>query len=503
MIARAPLDETLGMSYARRISELARTRADEVAVISVAPSGAERLLTWQDLDDLSEGLAAWYVSRGVIFGDRVAVALANSWVHLVCCVAAWKVGAVPVVLRSDLPDWERRRVLAAVDPRLTVEGDPDAVASRERSAPVGLDDVVSPHRFGVCTSGSTGTPKVVLHAAPARYVAGECSTSALVEAYQTLSYPQTLLVLNALYHSSSITTASLNMVCGSRTVVLEKFEPEVVQEVIARHRVTGFMAPTPILQRLARSGGLRRDAFATIEWVQHGAAPLPEWLARQWIELLGEERFFTSYGAAEAPGVVACRGDEWLEHPGTLGHGVLGTDIAIIDERGEVLGPNQLGTIYLRRPNGPQGTYLGRGVEELAIREDGFVTVGDLGWLDDDGFLFMADRRVDLIVSGGANVYPAEVEAAISEHPEVADVVVIGLPDLEWGHRVHAIVQRSLGSLLTALDVQAYARSRLARYKVPKSVELVDRIPRSAAMKVNRQRLVEERLLRDGRARDA
>lgn len=462
-------------------------------------------MTWRELDDLSARLAGWYASEGVGPGDRVAVALTSCPEHLACCVAAWKVGAVPVVLRWDLPEWELCRVLSAIAPRLTVEGRPGEVVSRAHAAPAGLYDQVSPHRFGVCTSGSTGTPKVILHAEPARYLGGQCSTSALVEAYRTLSYPQTLLVMNALYHSSSITTASLNMLGGSRTILIEKFDPELAQEVLARHCVTGFMAPTPILQRLIRHGGLKRESLSSLEWVQHGAAPLPEWLASQWIHVLGGERFFTSYGSAEAPGVVACRGDEWLEHPGTLGRGVLGTEVAVLDDDGKFLGPHQVGTIFLRRPNGPQGIYLGKpgtNVERLATREDGFVTVGDLGWLDEGGFLFMADRRVDLIVSGGANVYPAEVEAAVGEHPEVADVVVIGLPDPEWGRRVHAIVQREPGSALTSDDVRAYARSRLAPYKVPKSVELVDLIPRSAAMKVSRQQLIAERIVKEEGAGD-
>jgi bile acid-coenzyme A ligase len=260
-----------------------------------------------------------------------------------------------------------------------------------------------------------------------------------------------------------------------------------------RHRVTGFMAPTPMLLRLARSPALARSRFDSIEWVQHGASPLPGWLARVWIDLLGPERFFTSYGAAEAIGVVACRGDEWLAHPGTLGRGALGTDIVILDEDGHELGPREVGEIFLRRPGGPSGTYAGHGVAPLDVRPDGFATVGDLGWLDGDGFLYLSDRRVDLIVSGGANVYPAEVEEAVGEHPAVDDVVVIGLPDEEWGKRVHAIVQQAPGAGLTEGDIRAFARSRLASYKVPKTVEFIERMPRSAATKVNRALLVQER----------
>ena len=382
-------------------------------------------------------------------------------------VAAWKIGAVPVALRWDLPEWELTRVLEVLAPRAIFRGEPGDVVARAASAPLADDGVAPPHRFGVCSSGSTGTPKVILHTSPGLYTAAQRSTSAVVEAYRTLSTPQQLLVPNALYHSASITTAVLNLVSGNHTIVLERFDPEVLQDAVVRHRVTGFMAPTPMLLRLARSPAIARERFDSIEWVQHGASPLPEWLARFWIDLLGPERFFTSYGAAEAVGVVACRGDEWLTHPGTLGRGALGTDIAVLGEQGRVLAPGEIGQIFLRRPGGPSGTYVGTGVAPLDIHADGFATVGDLGWLDEDGFLYLSDRRVDLIVSGGANVYPAEVEAAVGEHREIDDVVVIGLPDDEWGKRVHAIVQLAPDSTLTEEDIRAFARSRLAPYKVP------------------------------------
>ena len=136
--------------------------------------------------------------------------------------------------------------------------------------------------------------------------------------------------------------------------------------------------------------------------------------------------------------------------------------------------------------------YVGDNVAPMETTTDGFVTVGDMGWLDEDGYLFMADRRVDMIVTGGANVFPAEVEAALSEHPGVADVVVVGLRDPEWGRRVHAIVQASDPGV-DADQVIEFARGRLAPYKVPKTVEFVDAIPRSEAMKFNRAQLTAER----------
>ncbi len=464
-----------------------------MAIISVEPHGAERSLSWSELDDRANGLADRLRADGVEVGGLVAICLRNSVTHIVACVAAWKLGAVPVALRWDLPDWELERVLEVLQPAAILSGDPARLLAEIPLGRAAPPDAIALHRFGVCSSGSTGTPKVILHTAPGRYDGRGATTSGVVESYMELSHPQTLLVPNALYHSSSITTAVLNLVSGNHTVILSQYDSATMLAAIARHRVTGFIAPTPMLLRLSRHAGLAAADLGSLEWIQHGASPLPVWLGHRWIERIGADRFFTSYGSAEAAGVVACRGDEWLEHPGTLGRGVLGTEVAVLDDTHRPLGAGEVGEIYLRRPQGPSGAYYGRGVIPLRATENGMVSVGDLGWVDEDGYVFLADRRMDMIVTGGENVFPAELESALSEHPDIADVVVIGLPDAEWGKRVHAIVERVPGSKMGTDDVRGFARSRLAPYKVPKTVEFVEHLTRSAAMKLNRSQLVEAR----------
>ena len=148
-----------------------------------------------------------------------------------------------------------------------------------------------------------------------------------------------------------------------------------------------------------------------------------------------------SYGASEGFGIVVCRGDQWLAHPGTLGRGMSSTEIAVLSESGSRCPPARSGASTCGPRPGPWPSYVGHDVKPMDTTADGFTSVGDLGWLDEDGFLYMADRRVDMIVTGAVNVFPAEVEAALSEHPAIADVVVVGLRDPEWGRRVHAIVQ--------------------------------------------------------------
>ncbi len=395
-------------------------------------------------------------------------------------------------------------MLDVIGPRLIVDAEQADLFDEATSASTDpLGEVTPPHGWGICSSGSTGTPKVILMKNPGLYVGG-ASTAAAVESYGPLPQPQRVLIPAPLYHSNGF-TATRNLMSGVEIVLLERFDARRVLSLVERHQVTGFVAATPMLQRLAQVPDIEQRDLSSLDWVQQGAALLPVWLGRRWCELVGPEHFFVTYGASERHGYVCCRGDEWLEHPGTVGRGYMATDIRILGDAGTALPAGEVGGIFMRRPSGPEATYLGGNVEPMRSTDDGFVTVGDMGWLDEDGYLFVADRRVDMIVTGGVNVFPAEVEAALSEHPAIADVVVVGLRDAEWGRRVHAIVQPvDPAHPPRPADITDFAKTRLAAYKVPKTVELVEAIPRNDVMKFNRGALTEERERRESEiARDA
>jgi bile acid-coenzyme A ligase len=220
---------------------------------------------------------------------------------------------------------------------------------------------------------------------------------------------------------------------------------------------------------------------------------MPPTLVHRWASLIGAEKIIMAYGGSESLGLTVLDGTEWMAHQGSIGRGFRDAEIRILDDEGNDLPPGEVGHIFLRAPAYRGATYLGE-VPQIPMTPDGFGSYGDMGWLDADGYLYLADRRVDLIVTGGANVFPAEVEAALVDHPKIADVVVVGLKDPEWGRRVHAIIEpSSADDPPTFEEVKAYVKSRLLPYKVPKSIEIVDAIPRSEAMKVNRGRLVEAR----------
>jgi bile acid-coenzyme A ligase len=337
---------------------------------------------------------------------------------------------------------------------------------------------------------STGTPKIIMTNRPGVY--DEETSEPFPTTWGMEIGHQTILVPTALYHTNGFATM-LSLVRGDSLILMEKFQAARILELIERYRATTMTATPTMLQRIARLPDLRHRDLSSIEWILQGAAVMPHPLAHTWFDLVGPERFFMAYGMTEGLGLAALRGDEWLSHPGSVGRGFRDTEFRIVGPDGSPLPPGEVGEIYLRSPGGGTYSYVGN-AKPLPTTEDGFATAGDLGWVDSDGYLYIADRRVDMIITGGANVFPAEVEAALSEHPDIVDVVVVGLRDPEWGRRVHAIIEpANPAAPPTAEAVIAFAKDRLASYKVPKTVEMVEAIPRSAATKVSRSQLIAER----------
>ena len=478
-------------SYARRISELARERPDGTAFMFVAVDGEDRALTWPDLHRRSSQLAGALAERGVGLGDRLGIGLRNSPQFALAAFAAWKLGAVPVPMRWDLPDWELGRLRQAIDGKVHLgEEDLEWIdATSERDVPE-LPDVTSPQANGICSSGSTGLPKVIVSNRPGTY--DPALTTLFAEQWgRPIPRPQTVLVLGPMYHLNGF-YGLFNLIAGDRLVVLEAFDAARAVGAIENHGVSTFYCTPTMLKRMADLPGVDERDFSSIEWICQGAAPMPPYLVHRWAKLVGADRLIMAYGMSEGLGITAIRADEYMEHEGSVGRPARDTEVRVLDGDGNDVPPGEIGEIYMRSAMYGGSTYLGAG--QPKTNADGLCSVGDVGYLDEGGFLFLVDRRVDLIISGGANVYPAEVEIALMDHPKVADVVVIGVKDEEWGRRVHAIIEPADAADPPTFDeMRAYAKDRLSPYKVPKSIEIVDAIPRSAATKVNRGALLEAR----------
>jgi bile acid-coenzyme A ligase len=482
------------VSFGQRVEQLAAERPTTPAVVFAPTDGEVQTVTWAALDRRSTQIAAGLRQRGLRRGARLALALQNSPDLVASVVAAWKLGAVPVPVRWDLPNWERARVLRVIDPALLIdEGALGWVKATAENGPEDLPDAVSPQTHGICSSGSTGMPKVILINRPAQFDS-ETVGVPFPSSWVDIARPQRILVPTQLYHTNGFATL-LNLVAGDQLLLLEKFAPERVVDLIEEHRVTTFTATPTMLQRIADLPGIEGRDLSSLVWVLQGAAVIAPSLVRRWLDLVGPDRFYMAYGMTEGIGLAAVRGDEWLERPGSVGRGYRETEIHIMSTDGDrdELPVGEVGEIYMRSPTSGLYRYLG-GAPLLPTTDDGFGTGGDVGRLDEDGYLYVIDRRSDMIVTGGANVFPAEVESALIEHPGIADVVVVGLQDPEWGRRVHAIVEPAdHAAPPQAGEVIAFAKGRLAAYKAPKTVEVVDAIPRSEATKVSRAELIAAR----------
>ena len=478
------------MSYGRAMSWLAQRLPDQVAIVCEG----ERE-TREELERRSNRLARAYAERGVVAGDLVTIALPNGIEFYDACLAIWKLGATPQPISARLPEMERSAIVELASPRLVVGVEPGAYGERptvtqdfepDASLPDdALPDQLPESARAMTSGGSTGRPKLILDSSPA-----ECDPEV---PENRMRAGATTLVPGPLYHAGPFITSWQALTSGGRIVIMTRFDALRSLELIEQYEVSWVLFVPTMMQRIWRLSEEERKRFdvSTLETVMCTGAPSPAWLKRAWIDWIGPEKIFEAYGGAERIGGTQISGAEWLEHPSSVGKPTEGRRLRILGPSGEELPPGEVGEVYMMPPGGQGSTYRYVGARATAT-EDGWESLGDMGYLDEDGFLYLADRKTDMIVTGGANVYPAEVEAAIDAHPGVRSSVVIGLPDEDLGQRIHAIVDAPEGLsdelLRTHLDLH------LAHVKIPRSFEFVDAPLRDDAGKVRRSALREARL---------
>jgi bile acid-coenzyme A ligase len=335
------------------------------------------------------------------------------------------------------------------------------------------------------SGGSTGRPKVIIDA-----------TAALCDPEKPenrMTAGGRTLVPGPLYHAGPFITSWQSLLCGGTIHIEPRFDPRACLERIASEGIDWVLFVPTMMQRIWKLPQAEREQFdlSRLETVMCSGAPSPQWLKRAWIEWLGPDRIWEAYGGSERIGGTLISGREWLDHPGSVGKPTGGRKVRILDPKGHDLPALEVGLVYFLPPGGVGSTYAYRGAEARRTG-DGWETLGDLGYLDEDGYLYLTDRETDMIVSGGANVYPAEVEAAIDAFESVRSSAVIGLPDDDLGQRVHAIVDAPEGFEDEIL--RAFLRERLAHYKIPRVFERVSEPLRDDAGKVRRSALREARL---------
>ncbi len=482
-------------------------------------------LSWSfiELEATANRLAHVFLDLGVTPGERILWCGKNSMMVVACGHAARKVGAISVPLNYRLTASEAAFVvddcdacLVCIDAEfaplfetmreqtpsvrhvLVFAGPPgkDMLSLHEllREAPERAVDVEQDESSGgsmIYTSGTTGKPKGAV-----RRNAGDPQQVMAMLEYIGYRSDDVYITTGPLYHSGPGGFLGMASLLGNTAVLQRDFDPLDWLRLVDKYRVTTtFSAPTPI-RRLCRVADedLRRFDVSCMRIMIANAAPWSYALKLAYLERFPEDSLFEVYGSTELGVNIIMRPEHQRAKPGACGQPTPGVEIRLYDEAGEVVTtPHVPGELFVRSSAVFESYHKARD-KYLEDRRDGWQTVGDIAYFDEDGFYYICDRKKDMIISGGVNIYPAEIEHALEEHRSVLEVAVFGVPDEEWGESVHACVVRQADSDLDVDALQQFARQHLAGYKVPRSVAFVEEIPKTGSGKILKRRLREEYL---------
>ncbi|RSN05086.1 acyl-CoA synthetase [Nonomuraea sp. WAC 01424] len=499
---------------------IAAVTPDKPAVIM---AGSGQVITYRELEEQSNRLAHAFRAAGLAPGDHVAFMLANHPLFLAIAWAAHRAGLYYTPISSRLHTDELAYIVdncgarafissadlaevatsitgatPRVELRLMLDGVAEGFTSYEESVAGCPVTPIADECQGadmLYSSGTTGRPKGVKVAAS---LAPLTESNTLVKLIQGLFAPSADSVYLSpapLYHAAPLRYCLSFQRLGATVVVMERFDPEEYLRLVERYGVThSQLVPTMFIKMLKLPEETRKKYdLSSLTCAIHAAAPCPVPVKEQMIDWWGPI-VHEYYAGTEGNGFLYVGSRDWLEHKGTVGRSLLGV-VHICDEEGEDLPPGEHGTVYFE--NGARFEYHGDPGKTRSAQDPkgrGWTTLGDIGYLDADGFLYLTDRRSYMIISGGVNIYPQEAENVLAVHPKVADVAVFGVPDEEMGEQVKAVVQpmtaAEAGPGLEA-ELIAYCRERLAHYKCPKSVDFRDELPRHPTGKLYK------RLLRD------
>jgi long-chain acyl-CoA synthetase len=501
---------------------------------------AEGHVTGKTLQLDAARVVSGLTNLGVAPGDAVALLLRNDAALLAATLAVGHLGAYPVHLNWHatgtevaymLADCQARVLIAHADllhdlaemapSNLVTLGvpTPEAIArayripNERRVVPpwvlewtTWLDPYDPSNRAPVpsggsivYTSGTSGRSKGVRRFAPTPEQA--MASDEMRRVVFGVDSGARVLVPAPLYHISPNIFALRGLRRGELLVLPARFDPERLLRDIERYRITHLYAVATMFVRLLRLPPETRDRYDTssLEFVLHGAGPCPPAVKHAMITWWGPilEEY---YGATELGPITACSSAEWLARPGTVGRVVSGVQIAILDEQGIALPSGHIGEICVANPNYPDFTYLNHEAEREALRRGALLASGDLGYFDGDGYLFVCDRTRDVVISGGVNIYPKEIESVLIECPGVADCAVFGVPHEEFGEELMAVVQPADGNVLDADQIRAFLAARLPSFKVPRMIEFRHALPREESGKIKKRVLRDPYWANAGRA---
>lgn len=501
-------------------------------------SGQRRVPLRQIAQHAQQG-ASGLASLGIGSGDRVALMMRNDIPFFEAYQAVAQLGAYPVPVNwhftADeagyiLQDSGAKALIAHADMApILREAAPSGlpifwadtpveiaqayqVAESQRAIPAGAPAWASwivdfaprpvataePPGAMIYTSGTTGRPKGVRRQPPTavQALAALKTGSRAFGFYDRLvegkGDPKTVIINGPMYHSAPLAYAMMAYRSGSTIVLQARFEPEDLLRLVHEHRATNMhMVPTMFVRLLKVPAETRaRYDLSSLRHVVHGAAPCPPDVKRAMIDWWGPV-IHEYYGATETGAIVIANSQEWLAHPGSVGRPQTDVELLIIGDDGTVQPAGQPGEVYARLKTGGDFTYHGDDAKRARAERDGLITVGDIGYLDADGFLYLCDRRNHMVISGGVNIYPAEIEAELLKIPGIADCAVFGIPDVDFGEALAAHIQREPGSGLTEAAIRERLSVHLSRYKIPKIIAFETQLPREDSGKIFKRKLRE------------
>jgi long-chain acyl-CoA synthetase len=489
----------------------------------------ERQRAHAEVTDRAARMAGGLHRLGVRQGDSVCILMRNDIVFVEAAYAAMRLGAygVPInwhfkseeigyilrdsgtsvlIAHADLLHQLRGAVPAGVvvlsvptplEIQRTYQIDPDVLGRPDFA--VDLDEWLrqqqpydrpagSQPANMIYTSGTTGHPKGVRRSAPTP------AQSAHAERMRRLIYGlkagARALVPGPLYHSAPNSFGLRAGRLGGALVLMPRFEPEDFLRLIDQQRIdTVFMVPTMFIRLMKLPEAVRaKYDVSSLRHVIHAAAPCPADVKRVMIAWWGSV-IYEFYGSTEAGAVTYATSEDALKKPGTVGRIAPGAELRFLGEDGRLLPPGEIGEIYSRIAGNPDFTYHNKPDKRTEIEREGFITSGDVGYIDQDGYVFICDRKRDMVISGGVNIYPAEIEAVLHAVPGVYDCAVFGIPDAEFGETLMAVVEPQPDVALVAIDIRRHLKALLADYKVPKHIEIRFELPREDSGKIFKRRL--------------
>lgn len=461
------------------IADRARLRPDDIVVRERSGTA-----TAAELDTRATRVARLLIRHGVRRDDRVMISLPNGIGFVVACIAIWRVGATPMPLDPGLADDERATIERLAQPVAAFGRVPihSGIVHVSETQAHSMSTARLADRWSHCwkaptSSGSTGAPKVIASSAPA-LVDPDAPVAAFVP------HRATQLVTSPMWHSTAFTYAFRGLTAGHRLVIEPAFEPTAFLDCVERHRVSWAVLSPPSIRQLLRLPSAERDRrdLTTVDSILHLGGRCPEPDKRALIEWLGADRVVEVYAGSESNGLTMIRGDDWLDHPGSVGRPIGGTEIRIRSDDGAVVGPGTPGTIWMRRGDQRSYRYVGAASRRTS---DGWDTLGDIGYLDHNGYLTVLDREADTIDRDGTTLYPADIEQVFESHPLVRGAVAVG----EAAHDTTSLTVLAdiADSTLTVDDLAHFAALRLDRAARPDRICLTRRPLRNDAGKIRRR----------------